>query len=350
MAILFCCAALVQVAACVLVSLALGACGAASSSGAGAPSDAGADAAYRDAGVDAASRDARASDAGEGGVSVLEAGGPDAAVNEPHRELCDGSKGIRFYWQMLPNASRHNPGADVLDYNGYVYLIVTGTCEYWTYLGDINVTTHGTLSAEQAAQLAADVHYDAWPRLAGVHGPSEFQGYDIGSESVTDGSATVICAACSDAVAPEIRAIFDGAWLWQKTLRTQGAALTGPLRVSVVDVGQAPWDMYYHPIGWPLATPLATLRYVFDNGGDRPKTNWGVLLSDAGDVATLRELRSRYLKQEQDRWGYGGGIPVNAPSVESDAIRPEFGYTLMFRDVMPLEDEQGVIALDATLP
>jgi hypothetical protein len=295
---------------------------------------------------DASVRDASTGDTGTlADANETDADSPDAATDagpiDAHRMLCDGSKSIRFYWRIEPQPARHPPGTDVLDYNGDSYLVITGACEYFMLPGAMAATRRGTLNPQQAEEFSEDTRFDAWPRLAGTYTPPD-PGFDVSSLSVSDGSSTVRCAACGSDVSPPVWAIFDAVYRWWETLEAQAEPLDGPLRASVIDTSQAPWESHIDAIAWPLGTPLEALR--FDVGADETgrATNLGALLTDETDVATLRQLRVEFLRGDHN-WKSYRAIPVNAPSVRVDAGLSETGYSLVFRDVIPLEDADGVI-------
>ena len=310
----------------------------------------------RDAGVlDGNVPDARGSSALDG--QALDAArvddaalSQDAAELDPPRAIRDGSKSIRLYYAAFAPERRAPPGtAGIFTANGTFYLIIDGACRYWAS-GDpmLQSTVTGVLSSEEAEALGEDLRYAAWPRLAGEYADDDVM-FDVDTLQLRDGQHELSClGGCREIAA--IGSIFEHAHLAYQRLRDEGSAVEGPMRVSAVHESiNEPWLATMEPIEWPLEAPFDD--YALDPQAD-PFTNvvprnYGVIVEDPGDLATLRALRKTYRAQGKI-WRSYGFIPVNAPRL--DGMPGLVGYKLYFRDVIPLEDDDGLIALDVETP
>jgi hypothetical protein len=252
-------------------------------------------------------------------LAALAACGDDAP-SDPPRTLCDGSSGLRLAVQTIVRPDGLE-GTQVLYDNGADFLFVGGDCQYYVQPGDsITAEVHaGVLDAATAAELAADLHYDAWPRLTRTrHGQTADAPAPL---TLHDGANVFDCYNnCSDDQDVELRYLPSRAHTWMTRLWEEGGAVSTPVRIMVVAQDFPDSDP---AVTWPLATPLADLAFP-------PGTSLGLgegVLFDEDDASALRAVRA------PNREGAIGTV------VEDASVR----YWLYLRDTTPFEDASGLV-------
>lgn len=253
-------------------------------------------------------------------------------------EICDGSAGLRLAMVLGGGGLVAN---EIEREIGFRYLYVLGTCEFFALPGDADApwpdARTGIIDRETEEQLSRALDYG---HLSDIAGAWDTGGVADGTTlSVTNGVQTVACyAGCEDAP-PHAQALWSELG-WIDTLWTAGQPLEGPLRVSVIGWADSTLDEL--PVAWPLPTDPWTI--ALDGDVDPPpEAGATVLIDEASEVATLRELRRQYREDDLP-----DGIP-NALTAYGHLTFVDDGgqdvFQLWMRDALPIEDESGLIAL-----
>jgi hypothetical protein len=225
--------------------------------------------------------------------------------------------------------------------NGVTFLFVRGDCRYWIFgvgTRDANQETReGVLDPSQEAALHDELAFDEWPQMTGVYGaqPSSHVLPDV----LSDGRHFIRCFALCGLSGPEDkRALFaamESSWL--PVLYRQGVGLDGSMRMMVVDVSMSFPKWNYERVNWALKTAMASVKIPAE--GPVPDRGEGYRIDAGEDVAILRDLRRNQLEELYHPASLGGFIPV----VED--LGPL--HALYARDVLPIEDERGIVNYEA---
>jgi hypothetical protein len=252
--------------------------------------------------------------------------------------ICDGSPGLRLAMVLGGGGTVAN---EIEREIGFFYLYVLGTCEYFALPAEGSALwpdAHtGTLDPATEEELSRALDYG---HLADVAGSWDTAGVSDGSTLlVSDGVRTMACyAGCEDG--PEGARALWAELGWIDELWAAGEPFSGPLRLSVIGWVDSTIDELGGP--WPLAIdPWSIARD--GNVDPPPEAGETVLLDDADDVATLRELRRQYREDDlpQD--------VINALQAYGHLTFLDAGgqdlFQLWMRDSLPIEDENGLIDL-----
>lgn len=277
-----------------------------------------------------ATSDAAANDTLDALASGDATAGDDAAASGAL--LCDGSDSVRLAYR-LAGGGPAPPGSQVLSENGFVYLIITGTCHYWVLAEIESEVREGTLSADQAASLAADLGLERWselpPKQPGggcADGPTptvRFRGdrYELPGCTfpAPDGGAAL---ALESALAAVVKALY-----------LTGAPASGSVRF-VLTRPQFDWGsaVEAQAVAWPQAAPDAasvamTTEQIFSY-----RSGSSALATEAAAVA-LRAIRTMF----------GGNVRPLSDGALPVVDRDGTAYLLYLRDSIPLEDDHGLL-------
>jgi hypothetical protein len=254
-------------------------------------------------------------------------------------EICDGSEGLRLAMVLGGGGLVAN---EIEREIGFRYLYVLGTCEYFVLPNDDagapwpDART-GVMDVATEEQLSRALDYG---HLADIAGAWDTEGLSDGSTlSVSDGTLTVACYGGCESGPAGAQALWAEMG-WIDALWAEGQAYEGPLRVSVIGWVDATLDEL--PAAWPLPIdPWSIAR----NGDTDPAPEAGetVLIDDASQAATLRELRRQYRDDD---------LPDDVPNALTAYGHLTFGdaggqdlFQLWMRDSLPVEDDAGLIAL-----
>jgi hypothetical protein len=265
-----------------------------------------------------------------GGAAVAGNGG--AGPTGSAREICDGSSGLRFA-ASIPWNGDVEIATGLLYEHGVAYVMVDGLCQFavWSKAkavspeGVWSSARVGTLDAATEAELAAGFDYDAWPKMAGSHGPDERLS-DAPTLIVFDGERRLTCDKPCSKTAPKLDAALENMQSWVQRLRERGADADGPVRLRVFDLENLLGD---ERGAWPLASPVTD--YVVDGGDAMAITGPAHVISGA-DAGLLRAQRTPL----SERF-----FSDSAAGVEHEDPARMYGYA--FRDVVPFEDADGRI-------
>lgn len=223
---------------------------------------------------------------------------------------------------------------------GFYYLYVLGTCEYFVLPAEAGARwpdAHtGVLDPATEEQLSLAIDYGALADIAGSWGAGEADGTTL---LVSDGTHTVACSSgCEDGPAGAQALWSQLSWI--DVLWSAGEPYAGPLRVSVIGWVDATLDEL--PVPWPLATDPWSI--ALDGDVDPPpQAGETVLIDDAEDVATLREIRRQYREDDLP-----DGVPNALQAYGHITFTNEGGqdlFQLWMRDSLPIEDAMGLIPL-----
>jgi hypothetical protein len=203
------------------------------------------------------------------------------ACGEAAPELCDGSDDIRFGFTLsggfVPSSYMFtNP-------YGIRFAAIDGRCRFYASRNYMEGTFSGTLTPDEAAQLADELGFDRIEGWAGQHG---LNCPDAGGVTLATAAASVTCV-CGCAGAPDgVNEAFQRLSAWADRLVEQGK----PLDAAVSALAES------RPAGvptgevraWPLAqSPASYAGLVTD-----PQTGFAPgARFEAADAKALRDLR-----------------------------------------------------------
>lgn len=274
-------------------------------------------------------------DAGTSGTQTTDAGASP-------RRLCDGSSGVRFAFQLMPGLGNRGEGVTLLVQNGHNYLFVDGQCRYWVYgtstmLNSWQESRTGTLDESDEAALAAAVSFSHWTSAQGFYPNCDGAFMVFWGDSVV----RVLAQGCGSAPSgayTEIRGEAKAAGEWIDMLWSRGKAVDGPVRLRVVRQPPDATDLYVvQTAAWPLAVSVESLAIeLIDDlalGIDDP----GYMLNDGDKIAILRGYRDSLLAGQYFKHDWASAwIPIESKGKS---------FHLYFRDVLPIEDPNGLIRM-----
>lgn len=255
---------------------------------------------------------------------------------ETWAEICDGSDELRLAMALTGGGTVDN---EIVREIGVAYLYVRGTCEYWVLPTIDGVlwpdARTGVLDPPAEEELSRALGYGRLDEIAGNWGANEDDGATL---LVSDGTSTVSCYAGCE-LGPVAARVLWGQLERLEPLWENSEPYAGPLRISVVgwadsvvDELGVPWPLERDP--WSIAVDGDT-----EQGFEAPS----ILIDDPDEVAALRELRRQYRDDDLPL-----GIPNALHAYGHLSFTSEDGqdlFQLWIRDALPLEDEDGAIAL-----
>jgi hypothetical protein len=268
---------------------------------------------------------------------------PAETQSVPVREICTGED--RFTFQRANSNKQDGTVFGILWRNGMAYLRVDGHCRFFAYKAYRNepIVT-GTLSTEEAADLARETEYDRWPELDGLEATGTV--YDVPVEVLNDGAHELLCTmGCRDhprasvdgqvEKAATLRPMFDRADGWRDRLLERGTAMDGNVRFAVAIREKAIHSGSF--VEWPLATPVE--QYAIDPSITQESEDYVPVgtgyLAKGSDALALRKLR-----QEADEHAVEGAVTEGWIAVDGPG---EIFYEVVVADVLPYEDATGVV-------
>jgi hypothetical protein len=236
---------------------------------------------------------------------------------------------------------------------GSNWLYVDGQCNYWVHAGDAQAGSwfpvrRGRLNEQEAGRIAADFRYESWEDVAGRWG--EEQPIDGSWTVFFDGTRSVSCfGACERPAEGQDRRRFDLVRAMVTRQRSLVEELYG--RSMNIDSGQMRLLTYSGrdpvegsdltprtavSVEWPLTQSITDVAVSVEDAFSR---GYGESFLVAGDMDTsaLRAVRRQFLAGEL-------GPTINNVLVTTPRDSEE-RYFLYFRDTVPLENDQGLIAV-----
>jgi hypothetical protein len=205
--------------------------------------------------------------AADAAIPPLDAGNP-PGVRPPRPDpLCDGSTAVRLL--IYSTGGRGTFPAFAVPF-GTAFAFVDGQCRFFAGTTYTLGYRSGVLTAEQAADVARETF---WVQLPALDGLETEQCPDSRHLVVTDGQH-VARSRCPRGDGPALG-----------TLASVGTLLEGPVLVATA-LQQPPAGFATH--AWPMAASPA----VFAADGEDPWSTAGIRVTDAADVARLRQVRS----------------------------------------------------------
>lgn len=253
-------------------------------------------------------------------------GGAGADGGMPQDEICDGSDDIRLGLTSGGGWVQHT--YQFTNPHGNWFLFVDGKCRYYASADYMNGITTGTITPEQAGQLANDI---GWSQIEAWSSYQDRACPDAGATQIfRPGSvATCICSCVAEGPAGLADAM-NRAQEWTNELGMQGEPAS-----DVVSALAGEFEpMSPVTLTWPLErTPEAIPGFVQDLFGS--PTLVGVRFEDPTEVDQLRELRSA-AREEQP---FAGSIRAMA------GAQP---YEVFVRDDLPDAVDSAISALIAS--
>ncbi len=230
----------------------------------------------------------------------------------------------------LASPGGDDPVIDALGGPGYSFLYLAFDCTYWVMLaGLLEPTFTGTMTVAQVTSLLEDLSFDEWDSLAG--GWENPDSLHAGWTLMTDGEHLVGCEGSCPTAPLAVRTARDAYREWIATLSESGQPLEGSIRVALQELfdvndplSQSLMDQWRE---WPFEERPLVVSPWFDDG---EVTEGGYLVDDPEIVRGLRDAR--------DSRGDYPSYLVYGPVDEKIA-------GVVFRDVLPFEDDNGNVSL-----
>jgi hypothetical protein len=268
--------------------------------------------------------------------------------------ICDGSMSMRLAVSQRADAMLQHAFPGEL---GWQYLYVRGDCKYWVLPlepygenGPVSDVREGTLTPEDEVALATALSYPRWDVLQGDY----FQGgSDVPTWHFSDGSHTigcrVSCGWAGDGRPAEIVRLQDAWNEWLPKLYAGALPYTGPMRMVVVyyDTPRDGVPECYEP--WPFAWHPMDIAVYAPSNIDDPASEYmgqvgvGALVLDEPTISILRDSRHHYREEAE---AFPGDLCNSYMGFAELRFHHEgVIYTVLSRDAIPFEDEQGLIRL-----
>lgn len=209
--------------------------------------------------------------------------------------ICNGSNGYRFgVFDSGTGLLPPNPTGHFLQIYGGPFAVIDGDCRFYASLNPMNGIVTGTLSTEDAAQLASDVDWDMFLTF-GQFAKASPNCADGGGYITGDGHHSFAClCGCDPAAPPSLSQAQSAATQWLMRLAGDGMGVDGAVSaVATVFSGGTP--PAGDPQAWPLSTPINDIVTANENDlGD------GMRFDDANDAKALRVMRTKALADVPD--------------------------------------------------
>ncbi|MBN1606895.1 MAG: hypothetical protein JW940_09700 [Polyangiaceae bacterium] len=252
--------------------------------------------------------------------------------------ICDGT-GIRFAWQSM-GMGFPTVGQKLACQNGGAYLFVDAECHYWTQGGrpegmpddvEIYVARTGQLTAEQEEQLSSDMGYADWTARAEVDSYADGTAEYLWRPGLTMTLSGNLFAKPLGQT--QLKTWIDTAASWSGKLYDAGTDMDGPLRVRAVT---APAEMTNPGAPESPLLDVAEMAITWDNDALLDMSDPATLVTDPDVVELLREQRVPIANGEY-------ADPNNPDRIVLPVQEDGQLYFVYFRDVIPLEDDNGLI-------
>jgi hypothetical protein len=223
-------------------------------------------------------------------------------------------------------------GQAVMYDNGALYVFVDAQCNYWVSNPSERwaETRTGVLDADAALQLGERLYFNAWDDLSGVWSDPTGGVFDAPVLVFDHSKHAVICKDLCDGsdVPAAVKAMRDGYPIVEQELWDRGEPVVSGVRAIAVAAEPGPGIPF---VDWPLSRPISD----FVRTADSIEFGEGTLEDDPASARALKELRASFLR------GDHGAFVWDMLPVTSDGAY----YRLYLRDVLPFEDERGLVPL-----
>lgn len=274
--------------------------------------------------------------------SDADGGNPDTATLIG--PLCDGSDMMRLTYvsdgggPLPPTFGFTNP-------HGHAYLAIDGTCHYYSASDYMHGVSSGTLTAAQADQLSADLHWtdlEAWA----AYGLNTDAGCsDAGVVGLMKANAAAGCSCGCDPAAPSgLSDALQRAYEWVQELTTVGKPLDGPVSAVILEASLGMG--HDQPVfDWPLSRSIDSVpNLLLDQSDARLWMGTGpwATFDAAADYTKLRQMRTATANSDNAGSGYvSGAVRLRVNGMD---------YDLFVRDELPAGVERAWRELKASVP
>lgn len=254
--------------------------------------------------------------------------------SKPPKPLCDPltpTSGLVAVEQRVP-VERVAQGQAVMFDNGGLYMFVDARCNYWVSNPSERwaETRTGVLDAASALELGERLHFGAWDDLRGVWSDPSGGIYDAPMLVFDNSKNAVLCVFLCGApdVPAVVKAMRDEYALVEQELWDRGEPVVSGVHAIAVASEPGPGVPF---VDWPLSRPISDFvrADAFIGLGE------GTLEDDPVSAQALKELRASFLRGDHGAFGWD-----MLPVVSDGAY-----YRLYLRDVLPFEDERGLVPL-----
>ena len=275
----------------------------------------------------------QAGDAGESNdVDTVDS--PGAASTELSTDtntasLCDGSDDVILAHFAAPQLGRQF-GAAVGVELGAGFLYVIGTCDFWVWQAlEPGPFRRGHLTEQDMVEMLADLRYDSWSQLEGRWGSG---GADTPDHVMYSRTTGLVCNGGCPSAPVEAQEAYRAAINWRATLWERGEPMHGSA-VRVAPFARRDEDPTLRfdqtAIPWPFNFDAQTLSQWL---GAADTAGTSRVVSDEAAIIAINDAREAAIARQR------------SPSSLWFGPFENFYYGFTAREVLPFEDEHGLIA------
>ncbi|TXD37911.1 hypothetical protein FRC96_08090 [Lujinxingia vulgaris] len=264
------------------------------------------------------------------GLSLSHAAGCGSVDSSSNYDICDGSSDLRLVYRSIGSGLLSSEGR-LMSEHGHDFLMIDGECNYWSYeaSGYMAPVVSGSLTAEQAAAISADLSVGDWDDYDDGHYQQPEHTHASRSSFWSPDSSFSCSGDCTrrfgNQDATEIR---ENARHWMQELNENGESNPQAFRLIVIEaIRDFHIDVPPAPAGFdPQLYLFGEDEYArYCEGDSRYVTGEAVV-----ELARLREDFMNGV--------YGSGFPGMALEGEDGKI-----FEVFLRDALPQEGEDGLI-------
>lgn len=228
-------------------------------------------------------------------------------------------------------------GSQMVWDNGSSFLFVDDACSFWVFDsradGALAESRTGNLTSAEFREISLRLHVSEWPVLAGTYRTPLF---DAPPDILAAPGVRISCQGLCrlGGGTPAVTEVYTQAMGLMAELYERGKPVSGPVRITVMEVTESFPDWKFGTAEWPVTEP--TIEAIA-----RPlaptEPGSGHLISESSSAA-FRRLRAEQRNEKYSPRTLASFIPVRA--------RDQRLYGLFVRDVIsPLEDMRGFISI-----
>lgn len=272
--------------------------------------------------------------AADGGKDEDDAG---SSSSEP---LCDGSDAMRLAYvsdgggPLWPTFGFTNP-------RGHAFIGIDGKCRFYVGQNYMRGVVSGTLSTSEAAQVAADFHWNDLDGWAGYGVSKDAPCPDAGIVAVMKAKAAAGCSCGCDPAAPAgLADALKHAYEWLDKLAASGKPLDGPVSAVILDSDVSGLPPNQMKFDWPLSRTIESIPNLrFEGSASTLWTGPWARFDDSAEFTKLRDLRAKTFDANN---GNGAQFVIVRAGGKD--------YALYVRDELPTEADKAWTALKSSVP
>lgn len=154
--------------------------------------------------------------------------------------VCDSAAADHVVFAVQESAALFGPYAD--KYYGRRFLIIDGSCRYFTNYGQFGEVRSGVLTSEELMAINGELLTGAWESIDGEH-RYDIMGFDAPTVSLwRDGLGASCYWYCGEGASASLVAMLRIAFEWQTRLAERAMPVEGPVRLAVYRNSPGPYE------------------------------------------------------------------------------------------------------------